>query len=93
MTKERKLAIQMWQEIVNKCKSGEQFDVDSFKKSFCEKHRLNWYNDCYFCQHFMCFFTCPLNDCSPLYDNVRDKHDVISAEKILNTLRGGKGNV
>ena len=40
MSEELKLAIEMWQEIVNKCKSGEQFNVVSFKKSFCEKHRF-----------------------------------------------------
>ena len=88
MTKERKLAIQMWQEIVDKCRSGEQFNVVNFKKSFCKKHRLNWYNNCYFCQYFECFATCPLNNCSSLYDNVRDKNDITSAELILNALKG-----
>lgn len=89
MTKEWKLAIEMWQEIVNKCKSGKPFSVVKFKKSFCEKHRLSWYNNCYFCQYFECFSTCPLNNCSSLYEKVRDKNDITAAEIILNALRGG----
>ena len=88
MTKERRLAIQMWEEIVAKCKSGEHFNVTRFKEAFCKEHNLTWVNNCYFCQHFMCFFICPLNDCAPLYDNVRDKHDTTSAELILNSIKG-----
>ena len=87
MTKEIDLAIQMWQEIVDKCKSGEQFSVVLFKIAFCNKHHLNWLNNCYLCQHFKCCTPCPLNYCSPLYDNVRDKHDITSAEIILNAIR------
>ena len=32
MTDELKLAIEMWQEIVAKCKSGEHFNLSRFKK-------------------------------------------------------------
>ena len=88
MLEELKLAIQMWQEIVDKCKSGEPFNVVKFKKSFCENYHLDWYNNCYFCQHCECFTSCPLNNCSSLYEKVRDKHDITSAELILNAIRG-----
>ena len=92
MTKERRLAIQMWEEIVVKCKSGEPFNVSRFKEAFCKEHNLTWVNNCYYCQYFQCCTTCPLVNCMLIYHNVRDDHDVISAEKILNTLRGGAGN-
>ena len=50
MTKERKLAIEMWQEIVDKCKAGDKlFNLVIFKMLFCKKHNLDWVNDCYFC--------------------------------------------
>ena len=88
MTKERRFAIQMWEEIVDKCKSGEHFNVSRFKEDFCKEHNLNWALNCYFCQYFECFTTCPLNNCSSLYDNVRDKHDTTSAELILNSIKG-----
>ena len=91
MTKERRLAIQMWQAIVDKCKSGEQFNVVSFKKSFCKKHHLNWYNNCYFCQHFRCS-ECPLDKNCFLYEEVYSKHDVASATVILNALKGVKND-
>ena len=87
MNKERRLAIQMWQEIVNKCISGEDFSVASFKDDFCKKHHLNWDNNCYFCQYFLCS-ECPLDKNCKLYDKVRDEHDVTSAELILNAIRG-----
>ena len=40
MTKERKLAIQMWQEIANKCKARDDFNLVEFKKEFCKEHNL-----------------------------------------------------
>ena len=40
MTEERKLAIQMWQEIVNKCKARDDFNLVEFKKEFCKEHNL-----------------------------------------------------
>ena len=37
MTKERKLAIQMWQEIVNKCKARDDFNLVEFKKRVLQR--------------------------------------------------------
>ena len=88
MTKERKLAIQMWQEIVDKCRSGEHFNVARFKDVFCKKHNLNWLSNCYFCQYFHCFSTCPLDNCMSICHKVHEQYDVDSAEIILNALKG-----
>ena len=90
MTRERKLAIQMWQEIVDKCKAGDNFSVVMFKMEFCKKHKLNWLNGCYFCNYFDTCSKCPLDaKCEQVYRKVFVNHDVASAEKILNALRGG----
>ena len=88
MTKERRLAIQMWQEIVNKCKAGEDFNVAQFKDDFCKEHHLNWTSNCYFCQYCRSCSECPLDKNCFLYYEVRDKHDITSAELILNAIRG-----
>lgn len=79
----------MWQEIVDKCKAGDNFSVVMFKTEFYKKHKLNWLNDCYFCQYWSCC-RCPLDDkCEQVYSKVAVNHDVASAEIILNALRGG----
>ena len=88
MTKERRLAIQMWQEIVDKCKAGD------YKADFCKKHGLDWLDNCYFCDYFVLCSKCPLDDkCVQVYRKVAFKHDVKSAETILNVLKGVKNEV
>ena len=90
MTRERKFAIQMWQEIVDKCKASNDFNVVKFKKEFCKEHNLHWINNCYFCQYCRpCSLRCPLIDCKPIYSEVVYRKDMTSAEIILNVLRGG----
>ena len=89
MTRERKLAIQMWQEIVDKCKAGDNFSVVMLKMEFCKKHNLHWLNDCYFCQYCDSCSSCPLGSCELIYPKVCLEHDVASAEIILNALCGG----
>ena len=41
VTRERRLAVQMWQEIVNKCKARDDFNLVEFKKEFCKEHNLH----------------------------------------------------
>ena len=90
MTKQRRLAIQMWQEIVDKCRSGEYFNLFEYKTDFCKKHDLVWQANCYFCNYFDPCSKCPLDDkCGQVYSKVAVNHDVASAEIILNALRGG----
>lgn len=90
MTKQRRLAIQMWEEIVDKCRSGEDFNLAEYKADFCKKHGLHWLANCYFCNYFYTCSKCPLDDnCGQVYCKVAVKHDVKSAEIILGALRGG----
>lgn len=89
MTKQRRLAIQMWQEIVDKCRTSDDFNLDDYKADFCKKHGLNWFANCYFCNYFNPCSKCPLDDkCAQVYRKVTFEHDVKSAEIILNALRG-----
>ena len=90
MTKQRRLAIQMWQEIVDKCKAGDDFYLADYKADFCKKYDLDWRANCYFCNYFDPCSKCPLDGkCGQVYCKVAVKHDVASAEIILNALRGG----
>lgn len=88
MTKERKLAIQMWQEIVDKCRSGEDFIVSQFKDDFCKKYDLDWLSNCYLCQYCRPCSRCPLGSCMLIYPKVCNAHSVSSATMILNALKG-----
>ena len=88
MTKERRLAIQMWEEIVKKCQSGEDFNVARFKNDFCKEHSLSWANRCYFCQYCRCCSNCPLVSCILIYPKICIEHDVSLAIEVLNALKG-----
>lgn len=50
MTKERRLAIEMW-EYIRDHLTDIGFSLFDFKEKFCEEHNLDWQNDCWFCQY------------------------------------------
>ena len=72
MTRERKLAIQMWEEV--KKRLPEWYaesqgyvvaDLKCFKTDFCDKNNLYWKYDCWFCQYFRVECDkCPLQSCN-----------------------------
>lgn len=71
MTRERRLAIQMWEEIADKVESlpnvldngKDHFIlVQNMKHDFCEKHGLNWCNRCWFCQYIRDCRKCPISE-------------------------------
>ena len=67
MTKERKLAIQMWQNIRRYIKRGglrRSTGVRDYKYNFCEKKKLHWEYDCWFCNYIERCEHCPLKSCS-----------------------------
>ena len=67
MTEERKLAIQMWQEIKNKLVSNpylSDMGVCRLKLKLCARHKLHWRAQCWFCQYMPTCRLCPLHDCS-----------------------------
>ena len=66
MTKERKLAIQMWKNIRRYIKRGRLRRRDSlrdYKYNFCEKKKLHWEHDCWFCNYIERCSRCPLKRC------------------------------
>lgn len=56
MTKERRLAIEMWEQIVEVLENGEPGKcylpiINSIKEDFCKAHNLEWKHYCWFCQY------------------------------------------
>lgn len=57
MTKERRLAIKMWEQIVEALEQGKHDPryarpiVFEIKEDFSEKHHLMWKASCWFCQY------------------------------------------
>lgn len=57
MTKERRLAIQMWEQIVEALEQGKHDSryarpiASVIKDAFCEEHNLKWKCNCWFCQY------------------------------------------
>ena len=55
MTKERRLAIQMWRMIREKVRRRKRpmtsFDLFHIKRDFCEKYGLKWWHECWFCTY------------------------------------------
>lgn len=50
MTKERRLAIKIWQEIVDMLEI-RNIDVNEQKDYFCKVNDIRWENNCWFCQY------------------------------------------
>ena len=56
MTKERRLAIEMWERIVEELENGKlnvspSIMVDDIKTRFCMSNNLHWKCNCWFCQY------------------------------------------
>ena len=97
MTKERKLAIEMWQDIRDKLLTSLiNFDVEMYKRKFCKEHDLEWKHSCWFCRYIPYCSKCPLRDCSTYsdYDNVvndrRDRDKRVEACNAIIKALGGE---
>lgn len=55
MTKERRLAIQMWRKIREIVRRRGRlipsWELHLIKKEFCEEHGIKWWHNCWFCQY------------------------------------------
>lgn len=89
MTKERKLAIEMWKGIRDKIQSSfasdhsiTEHDIIMYKNEFCCKHGLRWRCCCWFCQYIPMCIKCPLRSCmraDSLYFTVIYKYSTLHA--------------
>ena len=67
MTKERRLAIQMWKGIRDMLSASDRLqrsDIIAYKLSFCTRNSLNWKCNCWFCKYTPSCNKCPLKSCS-----------------------------
>lgn len=72
MTRERKLAIKMWEEVKKHLpqwyKENQRLiapDLQDFKADFCVVNDLHWVLNCWFCQYiFLGCDKCPLKSCN-----------------------------
>lgn len=54
MTKERKLAVEMWEIIRQAIENNKHLihsDISEIKKKFCKEHHLEWVSGCWFCTY------------------------------------------
>jgi len=94
LTKERKLAIQMWEQIKNKLARDPAVVIAVLKDKFCREHKLHWFADCWFCQYTLHCDRCPLRGCAA-YSTACDKYislevRLAACDEIINALKGGK---
>lgn len=81
MTRERKLAIQMWQEIKDIIIHYPYMtagNIQHYKAEFCVKHNLVWTCDCWFCQYIPNCRYCPLWSCAGLGSGADSLYNVAS---------------
>lgn len=102
MTKERKLAIKMWEEIKERIPKWQKTSykvpiserVIHYKRDFCVKYDLPWSVNCWFCTYIMYCDYCPLHDCGEgvyrsIVDDSSPLQDKIRAcEYIISALKG-----
>ena len=67
MTKERRLAIEMWKDIRDMLIGDDavsRSDIVQYKCSFCTRNDLSWKCNCWFCTYILGCWKCPLTCCS-----------------------------
>lgn len=83
MTKERKLAIEMWKDIRDMLSAFDRMTMTSileYKETFCKDHGLHWMNNCWFCQYIFACSKCPLKSCSTASDYYILKQDDVEKD-------------
>lgn len=62
-TKQKELAVQMWEEVKDRIEEDPDLEVDFFKLRFCKTHGLKWKCNCILCEEYHgrpCSSECPL---------------------------------
>lgn len=93
MTRERKLAIQMWKEIRSILKNKPEelntpYALIKYKEEFCAKHNLYWFSSCWFCHYIVAadkesslFFCSTKHGTCPLYKPLHEYYPMKSPER------------
>lgn len=102
MTRERRLAVQMWREIAEYLRNSNNDirlykSVADLKHRFCDEHNLHWRSDCWFCEYLSSTCKkCPIRYCSDndsLYGKVcyaSQEEAARAADRIADKLEGKK---
>lgn len=69
MTKERRLAIEMWTEIAKRL-GDNSLNIGRFKIDFTKDHNLHWKENCWFCQYVRNDYRWELESRSDIGDEV-----------------------
>lgn len=89
MTRQRKLAIQMWEEIALALEIKGSINMADYKARFCEEEGVDWGGDCYMCHYIPSCSKCPIKD--KAYLCIRAENgDAQAAYEIAHIIREGK---
>lgn len=89
MTRERKLAIKMWEEIANVLEIKYSINMADYVARFCEEEGVDWGGDWYMCHYMTSCSKCPIK--AKGYLCIRaEKGDAQDAREIARILREGK---
>lgn len=79
-TKQKELAIQMWEEVRDKIEEHPDLEVEIEKSRFCSKHDIKWKCNCILCEEYHdnpCHSECPLmRKAMEEYGDYMKEHDI-----------------
>lgn len=80
-TKQKELAIQMWQEIKDRIEEDPDVAIELLKLRFCAKHGIRWKCNCILCEKYHgrpCSSECPLmRKAMKEHGDYMEKHDIV----------------
>lgn len=92
MTKERRLAIQMWEQIKAELARDPKVNIVGLKINFCSEHGLVWFCNCWLCQYIPHCEDCPLSGCLNYVRAVDERKPLEirlnACSAIINALKG-----
>lgn len=79
-TKQKELAVQMWEEVKDRIEEDPDYDVDLLKLWFCKAHEIQWKYNCILCEEYYgrpCSSECPLmRKAMEEHGDYMKKHDI-----------------
>ena len=81
-TKQKELAVQMWEEVKDRIAEDPDFDIEFLKLRFCKEHGIKWKCNCLLCEEYHGFPRCA-SEC-PLMRKAMKKHGHYMEEHNIN---------